>query len=113
MVYRILNIFLLNVVIVVITTIKVHVYAFAHTIFHRLIKKRQLNKVVEPRPRLSSVCLQRPFVVVLIQYPIVASFIEGGFCPAEVSHYLREQSRIVFKRNSQDFILQMVLEKDN
>lgn len=70
------------------------------------------NIVVEPRPKLSSVSLQSPFVVVLMQYPMVTSFTEDGFCPAEISYCLREQSRIVFKKNSRDFILQMVLDRE-
>lgn len=47
-----------------------------------------------------------------MQYSVVASFTEDSFCLAETSHGARGHSRVVFKRKSQDLILQMMLDRE-
>lgn len=64
---------------------------------------------MQPGPKPRSFWLLSSFVVVPHAHPAVASFREDGFCPADLIP--GDRAELCLKRKSQDFILEMALDR--
>lgn len=97
-----LNIFLYNIVIVIINAIGTYMFMpFTHMQnFIDELRRAQLNRVIELRPRPLSVCLQCLFVIVLLQYPLQ----ETSFAHQILPMMQEDKAELFFKRKSQDLL---------